>query len=105
MPEPFTIVEPVKDEYRTLAQLAGVANLETTMVEGLLQAQGGGITMRLGDKGRPEKTAGGTSFPSGGGSGWGPVSERAAGLPFSKIWLRRTTEGAAASIVVTGVME
>lgn len=106
MPQPLSIVHTfAADAYRSLADLAGEPSGNRVLVEGFIQAQTNGITLRLGDKTMPGATDGGIAIAAAGGLGVGPVKDRSAAWPLGSIWVRNTTAGSNAVLVVQGVVD
>ena len=93
----------VPDGYQSLASLLGLTGSNVRLIEGFLQAQTSGVTLRFGDSTTPPTAAGGLTIAAGGAIGVGPVKESNAAWPLGRIWVRETISSGGATISVLGV--
>lgn len=105
MARPFFLAHTfTADGYRSLASLAGTEGQAPALTEGVVQAQSNGATLRFGDETTPAATDPGVALAVGAALGIGPVKDPAAAWPLSRVWVRNTTPGSNALVVVAGVV-
>lgn len=97
------------DNWRSLLDLLGLPATATAarLVEGSLNVQTNGLTTRLVPPGGvvPSGSAGaGTQRAAGSVSGYGPAGGAYRGYPIGQMWVRNTSVGANATVVVEGVI-
>ena len=73
------------------------------MTEGFLSAVSNGLTFRYGDDTQPATADPGTPVAVGGSAGFGPVQSKEAGWDLRKLWVRNTTAGSNATVVLNAV--
>jgi hypothetical protein len=106
----ITKVLTAGDSYRTLADLMGFAPSRNNPIfvgEGTLKAQGNGFTWLITEPGddAPAATADGDQIATGGGTAWGPAREvKSSLIDLSNTWVRNTTAGQNAKVVLVGVL-
>lgn len=95
------------DAYRSLADLFGFLGTQAVIVEGVIQTQVNGATVRTLPRGSPAPATAdaGLSLAAGAGIGSGPIHALDAGIRLDETWVRNTTVGANATVVFFGVLE
>lgn len=92
----------VDDAFHSLAELFGLLGGNAViMSEGFLYARTNGFTWRYGDETTPTTASTGAPVPADGGAGFGPTST--VGWDLGKLWVRNTTAGSNATIVLNPV--
>lgn len=95
------------DAFRSLADLFGFLGTKATIVEGFIQAQTNGATLRIVPRGSPAPATAdkGFALAAGAAAGLGPVRHLEAGARLDEIWVRNTTAGSNAVLVFFGIVE
>lgn len=97
------------DNYRTVADLFGVAGISVgaKLVEGFIQALTNGATLYVASDTTdvPGPTDPGFSLAVGAGQGWGPAYRSDAALDLANVWVRNTTAGSNATVIVQGIFD
>lgn len=95
------------DAFRSLADLLGIVGSQAVIVEGFIQAQGFGATLRIEPRGSPapDTAAGGFQLTSGAAIGLGPIKAMDAGVRLDEVWARNSSAGSNATLAFWGVLE
>lgn len=95
------------DAYRSLADLFGFLGMQATIVEGFVQAQTNGATVRIVPRGATAPATGDSGLVLGVNAaiGLGPVQTIDAGVRLDEVWVRNTTAGSNSLLIFWGVLE